>query len=313
MQLGALQTFVRVTELGSFSKAAVSLGLAQPSITRIIADLEAELAGELFYRTGRGVQLTALGEMVLPRAEALLKSAEQLGMDAVAFGKTPVGPVAVAALPSVLQAIAAGLYDHVRLHTPGIRLRLLEGFSDQIERWVSEGHVDIGLLSKYKSVKSGNEDVLFRADLMLVGPPGGGRPLKDETRFAELDGLPLVLPSLPNGLRTVLEETARRHKIELNVVVEADSLSAQREIVRRCGCYSVMAREAVQSVPSSDLLPGSRLVGTGLERYVVLVTTQQRPLSKAARVILQAIRHTVSETRPINSLAELAKDLKAVR
>ncbi|MFO1151676.1 MAG: LysR family transcriptional regulator [Alsobacter sp.] len=312
MQLAGLQTFVRVTELGSFSKAGVSLGLAQPSITRIIAELEAELAGELFYRTGRGVQLTALGEMVLPRAKALLRSAEQLGTDAVAFGKTPVGPVAVAALPSVLQSIAAGLYDHVRLHTPGIRLRLLEGFSDQIERWVSEGHVDIGLLSKYKSVKSGHEDVLFRADLMLVGPPGGPA-LKDETRFAALSGLPLVLPSMPNGLRTVLEETARRHKVELNVVVEADSLGAQREIVRRCGCYSVMAREAVRSVSPTDQLPGSRLVGASLERYVVLVTTQQRPLSKAARVILQAIRHTVSETRPINSLVELAKDLKAVR
>jgi LysR family transcriptional regulator, nitrogen assimilation regulatory protein len=173
-------------------------------------------------------------------------------------------------------------------------------------------HVDIGLVSKYKSVKSGHEDVLFRADLMLVGPPDGPA-LKEETRFAEIAGLPLVLPSLPNGLRTVLEENARRHRIELNVVVEADSLAAQREIVRRCGCYSVMAREAVRSVSSGDLLPGSRLVGAGLERYVVIVTTQQRPLSKAARVILQAIRQTVSETRPIHSLAELARDLRAVR
>jgi len=301
MELSALRTFVRVTELGSFTKAAISLGLAQPSITRIVLELESELSGALFHRTGRGVQLTGLGDMVLPRAKALLQSAEQLGTDAVGFGKSPVGSVSIAALPSVLQSIAPGLYSHVSKYTPGIKLRLSEGFSNQIQRWVSEGQVDIGLLSKYKSYRSEHDDVLFRADLMLVGPADGPR-FGNEVPFNQL-----------KGLRVVLEETAKRHRIELNVVVEADSLAAQREIVRECRCFSVMAREAAHSMNPDLFLFASRIVGKGLERYVVLVTTQQRPLSKAARVIVQAIRHTVGEARPSESLPALANDLARAR
>jgi DNA-binding transcriptional LysR family regulator len=311
LNLPALITFARVAELGSFSRAAVSLGVAQPTISRVIGELEAEFVGELFYRTGRGAKLTEMGEMLLPRVNALLQTAEQLATDAVAFGKAPIGAVSIATLPSITPLIAAELYDYVREHAPGIKLRLLEGFSDQIERWLSEGSVDIGVLSKYKNVSAGRADLLFLADLMLVRACDAPTMPKD-VKFARLSGLPMVLPSLPNGLRVLLEETARRQKIKLNVVVEADSLIAQREIVRKCGCFSVMARQALQELGAQGTIVGSRIKDAGLERHVVIVTTQQRPLSKAARVIMQATRATISANRSIKSLRDLAATLAAV-
>jgi DNA-binding transcriptional LysR family regulator len=308
LNLNSIGTFARVSELGSFSKAAVSLNLAQPSISRIIGELESEIGGELFYRTGRGAKLTELGEMLLPRAQALLQTAEQLETDAAGFAKAPMGNVSVASLPSLTQSLASTLYNYVREHAPGIKLRLIEGFSDQVERWVAEGAVDIGLLSKYKNVLANRDDVLFRADLMLV--KAGGAPVgPDVVPFAHLDGLPMVLPSATNGLRIVLEEAARRRKIKLNVVVEADSLLAQREIVIKCGCHSVMARQALDEIGPGQSLVGARINEAGLERYVVAATTQQRPLSKAARVILQAIRHTLGAKKPIASLRDLAANL----
>ena len=124
-----------------------------------------------------------------------------------------------------------------------------------------------------------------------------------------LDGLPIVLPSATNGLRIVLEETARRQRIKLNVVVEADSLVAQREIVIKCGCHSVIARQALDELGPDQSLVGARINEAGLERYVVAATTQQRPLNKAARVVLQAIRHTLGAKRPIASLKDLANSL----
>jgi LysR family nitrogen assimilation transcriptional regulator len=308
LNLSSIGTFTRVAELGSFSKAAVSLKIAQPSISRIISELESTIGGELFYRTGRGAKLSELGEMLLPRAQALLQTAEQLETDAAGFGRAPVGNVSVASLPSLTQPLASTLYNYVREHTPGIKLRLIEGFSDQVERWVAEGAVDIGLLSKYKNVLASRDDVLFRADLMLVraGNVASGPKV---VQFADLDGLPMVLPSSTNGLRIVLEETARRHKIKLNVVVEAESLVAQREIVIKCGCNSVMARQALDEIGPGQSLVGSRINEAGLERYVVAATTQQRPLSKAARVVLQAIRHTLGAKKPIASLKDLAATL----
>jgi DNA-binding transcriptional LysR family regulator len=228
--------------------------------------------------------------------------------DAIAFGKAPVGNVCVASLPSMTQRLAPGLYNYVCKHAPGIRLKLVEGFSDQIDRWVSEGVVDIGLLSKYKNVKAGRDDVLFLTDLMLVRA-NDGTPVEDNVKFARLGGLPMVLPSVPNGLRVLLEETARKKKFVLNVVVEADSLVAQREIVSKCGCFSVMARPALDEPSMKNALVGSRISDAGLERYVIIATTQQRPLSKAARVILQAVRNTMGHGKAIATLKDLATTL----
>src|ERR1019366_4601958 len=143
MNLISIGTFARVAEFGSFSKAGISLGVAQPTISRVIGELEREFGGELFYRTGRGAKLTELGEMLLPRAQVLLDTAEQLATDAAAFGKAPVGNVSVASLPSLTQPLASPLYNYVREYAPGIKLRLVEGFSDQIERCVADGAVDI--------------------------------------------------------------------------------------------------------------------------------------------------------------------------
>lgn len=293
MELGSLKTFVRVAELGSFSKAAASLGMTQPTISRLIAELERELAGELFYRTGRGVRLTEKGEMLFPRARGLLHTADQISADALAFEETPVGKVCVGAYPSLMQILAPELYSYVRAHAPGIRLRVIEGFSDRIERWIAEGRIDIGLLSRYKAHPSGQDDILFRADLLLVR--SSQRPaLGDPIDFETLSKLPLVLPSIPNGLRALLDEAARRRKLTLNVVVEADSFVAQREIVRQCGCYSVMAAQAIKEPGSANPLLGSVIAGPEFVRYVT-VHTPQRPLSKASRIVLLGIRSAIAK------------------
>jgi DNA-binding transcriptional LysR family regulator len=312
LSLEALQVFVRSAELRSFSKAAVALGLSQPSVSRPIADLESRLGGPLFYRTGRGVALTELGEILLPRARALLESAEQLSTDALAFGKSPAGNVSVAALPSTMQTLAPALYGYIRAHAPGIRLRIVEGFSDQVERWVSEGSVDIGLLSKYRALRMGQTDALFRARLVVIRA-NDRTPTPDCLPFRSLEGEPLVLPSHPNGLRVLLEETARKQNVHLNVVIEADSLVAQREIVRRCGCCSVVATHALEEISRDGALVGSFITEPELLRFIVLVTTQQRPLSRAARVILQAIRTSYGSAEGISSLSELATTLQSAK
>lgn len=293
VDLSALKVFVRVAELGSFSKAAVSLGSTQPSVSRVISGLEQEFGGVLFHRTGRGVSFTELGEMVFPRARALLQDGEQLATDALGFNRSPIGPVSIGVLRSSMQPLASILYAHVREHAPGIRLRFIEGFGDQIERSVSEGKVDIGILSRYRAHRPSLEEVLFRADLVLVRATGGP-PLPDPIEFSRLDGLPLVLPSHSNGLRVLLEETARKHKMALNVVVDADSLSAQKDIVQRCGCYSIMATQALNEVAPPGVLVGSRITKPDLTRLVVMVTSHHRPLSQAGRELLGVIRRTVA-------------------
>src|ERR671912_2845649 len=77
-----LRSFLRTAELGSISRAAVSLGLAQPSLSQQLLRLEDEVGFQLFHRTARGVIITEVGRVFRERARQILFSAEQAIQDA---------------------------------------------------------------------------------------------------------------------------------------------------------------------------------------------------------------------------------------
>ena len=294
MDLRSLESFVRVSDLGSLTKASVALGVTQPSLSRVIGRLEREIGGPLFHRTGRGVSLTDLGESALPRARALIVEAEQLSADMRDLGRAPSGAVTLGILPSMMSPLAARLFDDLRSRLPGIRLRIFEGFSEQIGQWVAEGRVDIGLLSRYRAIRSDMDDVLLTSRLLLVGP-GAPHALPAKTEFRRLASLPLVLPASPNGLRVLLDDTARKQGLRLNIVLEADSLDAQKAVVRRCACYALLSSQAIFEEQSSGTLSASRIVKPELTRLVVVTTSTQRPLSRAGREVLRTVRQIVAE------------------
>lgn len=297
MDLRSLETLVRVSELGSLTKAAAALGVTQPSLSRVIGRLEREIGGTLFHRTGRGVSLTELGEAALPRARALLVEAEQLSAEMRDLGRSPSGSVTLGILPSMMVPLAARLFEELRARLPGIRLRVFEGFSEQIAQWVAEGRVDIGLLSRYRAIRPNVDDVLLTSRLLLVGP--GAPALPATTEFSRLARLPLVLPASPNGLRVLLDETARKQRLKLNVVLEADSLDAQKAVVRRCACYALLPSQAIFEELASGALSASRVVKPELTRAVVVTANTQRPMSRAGREVLRTVRRVVAE--PIDS------------
>jgi DNA-binding transcriptional LysR family regulator len=293
MELKTLRALVKVAEFGNISQAAISLGLTQPSLSRIIASLEDELGGPLFYRTGRGVTLTEIGEAALPRARAIVINSEQLAADMRDLVKAPSGIVTVALLPSLVRDFAGDLFEQVRQAYPGVRLRMLEGFSSQIEEWLSDGRADIALLSRYRDTQVNGEEILTRSQLMLVGIAGTGRR-KNTVEFRELAHIPLVLPSNPNGLRVAVDDVARRLRTTMHVVAEADSLQAQKEIIRHEGCYAVLSPQTVVNEVTRGLFEARRIAEPELPRLVVMSTTTQRPLSRAAREVSRIIRRLVA-------------------
>ena len=283
VNLGHLQTFARVAELGSFTKAAVSLGVAQPTVSRIIGELETEWDGPLFYRTGRGVILSELGEAALVRVRAFLREAEQMSEDLRGFSRLPSGNVAMGLPPSLVGAVVPELVNQLRRDLPGIRIRVFEGFSEQIERWLAEGNVDVAIYSKYREGESSG-GALLDSRLVLAGAAEGWT-LPKEIDFRRLAEFPLVLPEATNGLRAIVDSIARRMKVSLNVVADADSILAQKEMAMRCGCYMIKAPLTIAGEESSGVFASSVIRNPSINRYVVVMTGQQKPLSRAGREV----------------------------
>lgn len=288
MELGDLRIFVRAAELGSFSKAAVTTGFAQPTVSRIIGELEAEWDGPLFYRTGRGVTLSELGEEALTKARFLLREADQASEDLKAFSRLPSGIVSIGLPTSIVEPVIPELVNELRAELPGIRLQVYEGFSDQIERWLAEGTIDIGAYSRYREGPKGKNALLLESQLVLAGPRAGWN-LPEEIDFERLAEFALVLPARTNGLRIMVDSVARRLKVPLNIIADVDSTIGQKAMAARCGCYMVKAPHTIADETALGLFSSSIICRPYITRNVTLVTGHQRPLSRASREVVTRI------------------------
>src|SRR5215470_20454839 len=93
MELKQLKYFLRVAELGSFSKAAVQLSVAQPILSRQIRSLEHDLNAELFYRNGRGIVLSEAGKLLEAYAKEIVQTAGKASFEIMAMKSSPRGRI----------------------------------------------------------------------------------------------------------------------------------------------------------------------------------------------------------------------------
>src|ERR1700754_761233 len=105
MDIKQLEYFVRVAELGGFTKAAAVLAVAQPALSKQIRQLEVELQRNLLVRNGRGVSLTEEGAMLLSHAKGILEQVDRARQEIRDIQDLPIGKVVVAAPPAAGMAL----------------------------------------------------------------------------------------------------------------------------------------------------------------------------------------------------------------
>lgn len=301
--LHRLHIFATVAKAGSLKAAAYQLAMPQPSVSRQIARLEDECNGRLFERTGRGMKLTELGERILVQVERILAESEALTDQIVASGGLPFGDVRIGILPSLSLSLALPLFFEVKERFPGIRLQFFEGSAGQIDQWLLSGHLDIGLPYRYGASDPSAGESLIRVDSCLIGPAGDAVTQYTTVPFVRLDGLPLVLPSAPSGIRHTLDRLARKHDISLNIVIEADSTQLQASITAHGGTYTVLPRFAVTSGLRSGQLQAADIVEPTIERNIVLAMTSAHTLSYAARSVVKILRRIARNSEEIRTHA----------
>lgn len=145
MDLRHARTFVTVAELGTVSKAALLLRIAQPALSRQISALERELGLKLFDRVGRGLVLTSDGEQILGDCRALLGYASAVGERAQSLRRGDVGVLKVATSPQFIEGVLSDFLHRYAKRYPDVQVQLVEvigwtAFSEILER----GEVHLG-------------------------------------------------------------------------------------------------------------------------------------------------------------------------
>src|SRR4029453_9482381 len=143
MDLRHARTFVTVAELGTVSKAALRLRVAQPPLSRQIANLEQEFGLKLFDRVGRRIVLTGEGEQLLTDCRGLLNYASAVGERAQLLRHGDTGVLKVAGSPQIIESIFSNfLHRYAELY-PNVQVKLTEGIGSDIRPLLEGGGVHV--------------------------------------------------------------------------------------------------------------------------------------------------------------------------
>jgi len=289
------RAFVAIGELGSLTRAALFLDSNQSLLSRQLNALERECGARLFNRTGRGVELSEVGQRLFPQVKALLSDAEKLENDIRGEAREPTGRVTLGLLPSIAQPLVGRLFTEIRKRHPAVSLKVLEGSSGQVEEWLADARVDIAVLYRYGPSLPEMEQSLAVVDSYLIGAAGDKTTAAAEVGFGALHELPFILPSVPNGLRTALDAMARQQRITLAPVIEADSLPLQKSLVATERLYTVLPIHAVWNEVAEGRLQASKIIDPPFQRTVAMATSKSKGPARAVSAVASQIVDIVDD------------------
>jgi LysR family nitrogen assimilation transcriptional regulator len=298
LDLRPLYYFVQVAEGGSFSRAAASLSISQPVLSRFIKRLEDDLQVQLLYRNGRGVSLTEAGERLFEHAGVILRDLSQAQIDVIALRGAPLGTVTVALPPMLGGVVSAELVRRLRSDYPLISIILREGFAAETLDWLGQGSVDIGILFNPPHIATLISEHVLDDKIHLVGTPGSldlvaGNPFPAK----RLGSLPLVLPPAPHRLRSLIQDAAHEAGTELKVEVEVTGTNTTLELVRKKIGYTVLPSTLLHDEIKEGRLQSWPITKPTIITKLFVATSMQRPQTMATKVVLKTINDLFARYR----------------
>src|SRR3954453_16127161 len=147
MNFAHLRTLVAIAEAGGVHRAAASLHLSQPAVSRQIQALESELGVPLFDRIGRRLQLTSEGDDLLRRGRRLLAEADSFMQRAGALKRGDTGILRIGATPQAIESTLADFLGGFRARYPGVEVQLVEEGGTNLPGRLERGHVLLALMA----------------------------------------------------------------------------------------------------------------------------------------------------------------------
>jgi DNA-binding transcriptional LysR family regulator len=230
VELAQLEAFLQVAHHRSFSRAAESLFLTQPSVTARIQSLEREIGDRLFERTGRSVTLTDSGRAFLPHAQRAL-TAVQEGTDAIeAVRHGEVGSIRVGASSSIATYVLPGVFKRFREARPRIHIHLSTGNSEEIIEQLlsSELHVAVTRLTQHPEIDSLH---LYNDDLALVVAPNHPFASRGRVTVAEAGKEPFLFFERSSSYHGLIYSLFLRAGVVPESAMELDSIESTKHMV----------------------------------------------------------------------------------
>ncbi|MCY6379647.1 LysR family transcriptional regulator [Hoeflea prorocentri] len=298
MEIRQMRYFIEVAEQGSLASAASEIGIAQPSLSQQVKNLEERIGTELLIRSSRGVTLTEAGATFLEHAKKILSNVDVAMEDVRLAGTEPTGMVVFGFPSSVSMVLSVPLVETIRNDYPQIRFRAVDAMSGFIKDWVDDQSIDLAILYDTNNLRSSQSKLLLNEDMYFYSakdnwpfdtPPGCPVPME------KLKTVELVLPSKSHGLRILIDRFCKSSGKTLNVVVEMDSLTQIKSLVSRGSASTILAPAAAYDFENQGELVSAPIVEPTIRRSVYLVRNPDKVLKRASREVQKLTVSVVKE------------------
>lgn len=298
MDLKQLEYFVRVAELGSFTRAAQVLNMAQPALSRQIRQLEVELRQSLLKRNGRGATPTEAGSVLLGHGLGILHQVARAREELALLRGGVSGRVALGLPPTLARLLAVPIARACRQHMPEASLSISEALSTAMQESLRNGQLDIALLYNTPQNTDLELELIASEQLVLVQhrPPGLAEdPPPGPASLQEIANLALVIPTKPNAIRMQVEAALARIDHAPVIAMEIDGVSAILDFVADGVGAAILPRHAVQSARQPSAYTTRPIGPPELKSNIWLATSAQRPITRTQQQALALLRSLVTE------------------
>lgn len=300
MELRQLRYFVRVVELGSFSRAAADLDMVQSALSQQIARLEGELSTRLLLRSGKGVVPTEAGLAFLREAQLTVRHADQAVRAAQEARLS--GTVSVGLPPTTASVLGVPLIRAMRERYPDVRLHIVESLSGHLANLLNARQLDLAVLYGSHPGRRWTVTPLLEERLFFIQSARhpAVESLGAKIQLSDLENVPLILPTSSHGLRAVLDAAFSRLHLKPAIASEIDSLAVLMDAVDSGFGATLQPGSATRRYPdASERFQLAEIVDAEAHRICTLCSLSNDELSPAAiaaRVVLSVCARELVRT-----------------
>lgn len=297
--LRQLEIFRKIVELGSFSRAADAVGLAQASVSERIATLEGAVGAKLLDRLGRRVIPTKAGDLLYRHALALLEMKRTACLEMEDFLGVRKGEISLGCSTIPGEYILPYVIGRFGERYPHVTVSLSIADSIEIETRVQEGRFEVGVIGSKSSSKTLLSHELWEDELVLAVPASHPWAARKTVTVEELPQVPFVSRGAGSGTLRRVEEYLRTAGVKgvesLRIVARFGTSTAVKEGIKAGLGVSILSSLALDTEMKAGLLKQLKIKGLPMSRRFYLIQDRRRTASPLCKAFIDYLLSTLKE------------------
>jgi LysR family transcriptional regulator, nitrogen assimilation regulatory protein len=297
MEIKQLRAVLAIADTGTVTGAAELLHTVQPAISRKIKLLEEELGTTLFNREPSGMVLTEAGRILVVHARKVIKEVEQARQAIQARHDDVEGVVTIGLMRSIYDRYSGILLGAVKERYRRIKLRIVVGYSTDVETWLRSGEVNVALLHLKSTTSALNASPVVTERLCIVGLPQCAFSMANPVPFSHLDNADVFIPGHADELRDAIEAASTQTGAYPRLRIETTGISFRDNLIKSGG-FAILPASSVLHDIEQERLCAAPICEPDLSRTLYIafpsVGSPEAATHSVAKLLLEIIQQSLT-------------------